>query len=162
MNITIRPYGNEYKKQTINLILSIQREEFNKIVNEEDRPDLQDIENYYLQNDSGNFWLALYNNNVIGTISIKNINQEKLALQNMYIHKDFRGTIYNTATKLLKETIIFANKKGTKEIYLGTATDFYAAHKFYERNGFSQVGKETLPSNFPVMDFDNKFYELIL
>jgi len=162
MNVTIAPYNSEYKKQVINLILSIQKGEFNIKVDENDRPDLQDIQSYYLENNSGNFWLALYNNNVVGTVSIKHIDQKQLALQNMYIHKDFRGIMYNTATKLLKETINFANNHDMKEIYLGTAADFHAAQKFYERNGFSQVDKKALPFNFPIMDLDNKFYELIL
>ena len=162
MNITISPYKNEYKQQVINLILSIQKNEFGIDVKEKDRPDLVDIHNAYVNNNSGNFWLALYNNNVIGTISIIHITQNKLALQNMYIHKDFRGSMYNTATKLLKETVSFANENDAKEIYLGTANDFCAAHKFYERNGFSQVGKEILPSTFPIMDLDDKFFELIL
>jgi len=162
MNITISPYKDEYKQQVINLILTIQKSEFNIDVNEKDRPDLIDINNSYINNNSGNFWLALYNNNVIGTVSIIHITQNQLALQNMYIHKDFRGSIYNTATKLLKQTINFANENEAKEIYLGAASDFHAAHKFYERNGFSQVGKEILPSTFPIMELDNKFYELIL
>ena len=162
MNIDISLYKDEYKQQVINLIISIQKDEFNINVDKDERPDLQDIQNNYINNNSGCFWLALYNNNVVGTISIKHISQNKLALQNMYIHKDFRGSIYNTATKLLKQTIDFAYKNEAKEIYLGTAADFYAAHKFYERNGFSQVDKEILPSTFPIMDLDDKFYELIL
>ena len=162
MNITIEPYSNEYNKQVIKLILSIQKEEFNLEVEENERPDLQDIESYYLEGGSGQFWVALYNNNVIGTVSIKAITKKKLALQNMYIHKDFRGIIYNTATKLLKEVIHYANKHKKKEIYLGTGAEFHAAHKFYERNGFSQVGREILPTTFPIMCLDHKFYELIL
>jgi N-acetylglutamate synthase-like GNAT family acetyltransferase len=162
MNITISPYNEEYKQQIINLIISIQKNEFGIEVNEKDRPDLLNIHNSYINNNSGNFWVALYNNNVIGTISIIHISQNKLALQNMYIHKDFRGSMYNTATKLLKQTINFASQNDAKEIYLGTASDFYAAHKFYEKNGFSQVAKESLPTNFPIMDLDDQFFELIL
>jgi len=162
MNITIAPYENKYQNQTANLILSIQNEEFNLDVNINDRDDLQNIKQTYTSQETSNFWLALYNNNVIGTISILDITKKRLALQNMYIHKDFRGTIYNTATKLLKQTINFAYENKMKEIYLGTGNDFYAAHKFYEKNGFMEVSKESLPSTFPFMSIDNKFYELIL
>ena len=137
-------------------------DKFNFQVESKDRPDLLDIQTHYFKNGSGNFWLALYNDNVIGTISIVDITQNKIALQNMYVHKDFRGIIYDTASKLLKETINFANDNNKTEIYLGTAADFFAAHKFYERKGFAQIDKETLPLEFPLMDVDSVFYELIL
>lgn len=162
MNINVVPFENKYQKQTVNLILSIQRNEFNFQVESKDRADLLDIETHYLGNGSGNFWLALYNDNVIGTISIVDIGNKQLALQNMYVHKDFRGIKYDSASKLLRETIHFADKKNKDIIYLGTAADFFAAHKFYERKGFAQIGKETLPSKFPIMSVDSVFYELIL
>ena len=160
--MTITQYEDKYKDQTINLILSIQQDEFNIDTKEEDRPDLQDIPSTYLDHPHSNFWLALYNDNVIGTISIASITKHKLALQNMYVHKDFRGMKYDTASKLLKETINFAKEKDIKKIFLGTAADFFAAHKFYERNGFAQINKESLPKEFPIMSVDSKFYELIL
>ncbi len=160
MNIV--QYEENYKEQTINLILSIQQCEFNINTKIEERPDLQDIQKFYLEPSNSNFWLALYNDNVIGTISISHIKGKKLALQNMYVHKDFRGLKYETASKLLKETINFAKERNIKEIYLGTAADFFAAHKFYERNGFAQIGKESLPKKFPLMSIDSRFFELIL
>jgi len=160
--MTITQYEDKYKNQTINLILSIQQDEFNINTKEEDRPDLQDIQNAYLKDENSSFWLALYNDNVIGTISLVAIKKNKMALQNMYVHKDFRGIKYDTANKLLKRSISFAQQRDTKEIYLGTASDFFAAHKFYERNGFAQINKETLPKEFPVMSVDSQFYELIL
>lgn len=153
----ITKYDNKYKSQTIDLILTIQKCEFNIEVTPEQRPDLLNIEQFY-----SNFWLALYNDNVIGTISILPMKKSKLALQNMYVHKDFRGIKYETADKLLKEILNFANQNKFKEIYLGTAIDFFAAHKFYERKGFAQIGEETLPKEFPLMNIDSKFYKLIL
>jgi hypothetical protein len=43
-------------------------------------------------------------------------------------------------------------------IYLGTTAEFIAAHKFYEKNGFTEVPKANLPETFPVMAVDTKFY----
>jgi len=37
-----------------------------------------------------------------------------------------------------------------------------AAHRFYERNGFTRVGKEQLPAAFPLMKVDDTFYHLTL
>ena len=162
MNINIVPFLDKYQDQTTNLILTIQKDELNLNVSLEDRKDLQNIAAFYMKDNSSLFCLALYKENVVGTISISCISKRKMALHNMYIHKDFRGTIYDAANKLLKESIHFASDHIAREIYLGTGLDFYAAHKFYEKNGFMEVEKEVLPSDFPFMSCDEKFYELIL
>jgi len=162
MNVDIVPFIDKYQNKTTELIFSIQQDELNLDVSLEERKDLQDIAAFYMKDNSSIFCLALYKDNVVGTISISYISHRKMALHNMYIHKDFRGTIYDTANKLLKESINFGKTHLTREIYLGTGLDFYAAHKFYEKNGFMEVEKEVLPSDFPFMSCDEKFYELIL
>ncbi len=162
MNVTIVPFLDKYQNKTTDLIFSIQEEELKLNVSLDERDDLQDIAAFYMKDNSSLFCLALYKDNVVGTISISYISKRKMALHNMYIHKDFRGTLYDTANKLLKESILFANNHMAREIYLGTGLDFYAAHKFYEKNGFMEVEKEVLPSDFPFMSCDEKFYELIL
>ena len=47
-----------------------------------------------------------------------------------------------------------------EEIYLGTNEEFLAAHRFYEKHGFAEIPREHLPSKFPVMAVDSKFYVL--
>ena len=47
-----------------------------------------------------------------------------------------------------------------REILLGTTEKFIAAYKFYEKNGFIEVAKASLPPEFPVMAVDVKFYRL--
>jgi hypothetical protein len=37
-----------------------------------------------------------------------------------------------------------------------------AAHRFYEKNGFTQLAKTALPQSFPLMGADTIFYELYL
>jgi len=162
MNINIVPFLDKYQNKTTELIFSIQEDELKLNVSLDDRVDLQDIAAFYMKDNSSLFCLALYRDNVVGTISISYISKRKMALHNMYIHKDFRGTLYDTANKLLKESIHFASAHMAREIYLGTGFDFYAAHKFYEKSGFMEVGKEVLPPDFPFMSCDEKFYELIL
>jgi hypothetical protein len=46
----------------------------------------------------------------------------------------------------------------TLAICLGTTEKFKAAQKFYERNGFEEIEKESLPKEFPIMSVDIKFY----
>jgi hypothetical protein len=45
-------------------------------------------------------------------------------------------------------------------VFLGTTPFFRAAHRFYEKHGFSQIPKQRLPSSFPIMEVDTKFYHL--
>jgi hypothetical protein len=41
-----------------------------------------------------------------------------------------------------------------------TQDDVYkAAHRFYEKNGFSEIKKAELPPNFPLLQVDTKFYK---
>jgi hypothetical protein len=48
--------------------------------------------------------------------------------------------------------------KKINAIYLGTIETFFAAQRFYEKNGFLEIQKDKLPGNFPVMTFDSRFY----
>ncbi|MGO7422080.1 GNAT family N-acetyltransferase, partial [Rhizobium ruizarguesonis] len=42
--------------------------------------------------------------------------------------------------------------------FLGTTDKFVAAHRFYEKNGFTEIAKSALPRTFPLMAVDSKFY----
>jgi N-acetylglutamate synthase-like GNAT family acetyltransferase len=54
--------------------------------------------------------------------------------------------------------LAWATLKDLKDIFLGTTSKFLAAHRFYEKNGFSEIDKQTLPATFPIMAIDSKFY----
>lgn len=159
--IIIKEYAEEYKEQIINLILDIQQNEFQIPITKEDQPDLSDIENFY-QSGSGNFWIAVNQNCVVGTIALIDIGNGQGALRKMFVKSAYRGKIYNTAKFLLQTAIEWAKKHKMQEIYLGTTEKFLAAHRFYEKNQFIQLPKENLPKNFPVMKVDTRFYKLHL
>ena len=63
-----------------------------------------------------------------------------------------------SAASLLDTLLSWAHEKGLDAVYLGTTAQFQAAHRFYEKNGFVEVAKEALPSAFPVMGVDSRFY----
>lgn len=157
--ISIHEYSNEYQNDVLDLILQIQQIEFQVPITREDQPDLVDVENIY-QIGSGNFWMAIYKGNVVGTIALLDIGCEQLALRKMFVAKEYRGKDWNTAYLLLKKAIIWAEQKNVNVIYLGTTEKFKAAHRFYERNKFQEISMEDLPSNFPKVHVDNKFYKL--
>ncbi|MGE5678674.1 MAG: GNAT family N-acetyltransferase, partial [Pseudomonadota bacterium] len=71
-SIDIRVYTEEYKEDVINLILSIQQGEFGIPITREDQPDLSNIPGFY-QPGKGNFWIALWDGQVVGTIALIDI-----------------------------------------------------------------------------------------
>ncbi|HWR44280.1 GNAT family N-acetyltransferase [Sporomusa sp.] len=157
--VIIQEFSPKYQEDVINLILNIQRNEFDIPISKEDQPDLSDIPNFY-QSGCGNFWVALYNNQVVGTIALIDIGNCQVALRKMFVKADYRGRSYNTAELLLFACMSWAREHDIHEIYLGTTEKFLAAHRFYEKNRFAQISRELLPSTFPIMKVDTRFYKI--
>ncbi|HDX9579766.1 GNAT family N-acetyltransferase [Bacillus cytotoxicus] len=160
-SLTIQEYSSNYQSQVLDLILSIQQDEYNIPISKEDQPDLLTIESVY-QPGNGNFWIALYQGEVVGTIALLDIGNRQVALRKMFVKKEFRGKTFQTASLLLHNAIAWAKTKEVKEIYLGTTLQFVAAHRFYEKHHFENVEMDTLPINFPIMQVDKKFYKYIV
>jgi len=150
-------YNDLYKQQVIELIVNIQRNEFQVAITPEEQPDLQNVPDFY-QKGKGNFWLAITGNTVIGTIALLDIGNNQGALRKMFVSKDYRGRVHGVGQALLDKLLEWAKQKGVSEIYLGTTEKFIAAHRFYEKNGFRQVDVGLLPVRFPRMDVDVRFY----
>ena len=145
----------------IDVILPIQQEEFGIQIELKDQPDLLDIPNFY-QKGNGNFWVSLCGSEVVGTISLLDIANGQGALRKMFVKKEFRGSKHKVAENLLKVLLEWCQSKNMKEIFLGTTPKFLAAHRFYEKNGFSEIQKPDLPAAFPVMVVDTKFYKQVV
>ncbi|GAE25546.1 acetyltransferase [Halalkalibacter wakoensis JCM 9140] len=160
-DILVQEYSSNYQAHVLDLILHIQQVEYNISITEEDQPDLFVIDDYY-QNGTGNFWIALNNEEVIGTISLLDIGEDQVALRKMFVHKNYRGQTYKTASLLLHTALTWARKQQLHAIYLGTTPQFLAAHRFYEKNGFSSISPGELPERFPVLEVDKKFYKYVI
>lgn len=109
---------------------------------------------------NGNFWVALYNGRVVGTLALIDIGNHQGALRKMFVKPAFRGSKYNTAKLLLLQLFTWVREYDVHDIYLGTTELFLAAHRFYAKHKFVQIKKETLPDTFPIMKVDTKFYQL--
>lgn len=156
-NVRIEVYDERYHDQVVDLILHIQRNEFGVPITREDQPDLNSINTFY-QKGRGNFWVALLEEQVVGTIALIDIGNRQVALRKMFVRDGFRGAPYRTGQLLMDEAFRWMKEKGADEVILGTLDRFVAAQKFYLRNGFREVKKENLPSNFPSMTLDNRFF----
>ena len=153
----ITPFTKEYEQQVIDLIVGIQSGEFGVNISAADQPDLKIISEFY-QKGSGNFWIALQNNEVLGTISLTDIGNEQVGLRKMFVKNGYRGKPMNIGQKLMDTTVNWCIKHSIKQIFLGTVPTYYAAHRFYEKNGFTRLEKDELPKAFHLMDADKWFY----
>jgi N-acetylglutamate synthase-like GNAT family acetyltransferase len=155
--IRVIPFSQQYTNSVIEVILSIQRAEFEIPITLEAQPDLQDVSGFY-QSGKGNFWVALDDQEVIGTIGLLDIGHYQAALRKMFVKISHRGRDIGVAKQLLDTLLAWCQTQGVREIYLGTTTQFLAAHRFYEKHGFYPIPVEKLPANFPVMAVDTRFY----
>ncbi len=88
----VKEYSYKNQAKVVELILQIQQEEYNIAIPKYDQPDLVTIEEYY-QTGNGNFWVALYDVNVVGTISLLDIGNNQVALRKMFVNKEYRGAL---------------------------------------------------------------------
>jgi len=151
------PFEPSFEQAVVELIVGIQRGEFEIAITAEQQPDLRDIPRYY-QTGRGNFWVALVGDQVVGTIALLDIGDARAALRKMFVHPQHRGAQAGTARLLLDALLHWAKDNGVRDIFLGTTSKFLAAHRFYEKHGFSEISRQDLPSAFPVMEVDVKFY----
>jgi len=157
--IKIVPFTAEHAAGVVSVILPIQQSEFGVPITLDAQPDLLDIAGFYQRN-CGNFWVAIHGEDVVGTIGLLDIGNRQAALRKMFVAAAYRGAAQGVAKQLLDELLVWSAKQGITEILLGTTDKFVAAHRFYEKNGFSEVQRASLPQTFPVMAVDSKFYRL--
>lgn len=159
--ISIRPACTASTPALIQMILDIQCQEFGLTTSLAAQPDLTDIAQYY-QSAGGGFWLALDNDEVVGTIGLRDIGQQQGALRKMYVKASHRGAQHGVAALLLARLLTAANAAQMQSLHLATTEKFAAACRFYEKNGFIQVAPETLPAAFPRIPQETRFYQRIL
>jgi N-acetylglutamate synthase-like GNAT family acetyltransferase len=160
-NIRITAFSDADQRGVVNVILPIQQQEFGIPITEADQPDLMNVAEFY-QTGTGGFWVARSDDEVVGTVGLKDIGAGQAALRKMFVAAPFRGREFGVARKLLDVLLAHARAQGIARIFLGTTDKFLAAHRFYEKKGFEELQKAELPGAFPVMAVDSKFYVLNL
>lgn len=154
----IHPYTEQFFSRVVDVILPIQQSEFDIPITLDAQPDLIDIPGFYQQR-NGNFWIALIGSEVAGTIALKDIGNREGALRKMFVKAEYRGAATGVSNNLLQVLLRWCEQKRFRYLYLGTTPKFLAAHRFYEKNGFTEIEKDELPETFPVMTVDTKFYK---
>ena len=152
---------NNYSSNLIELILPIQQQEFGVAISVEQQPDLMDMETYY-QHSGGRFWGAFDGEKLIGTIALIALGHQAGAIRKMFVQQEYRGKEKGIGQQLFDHLLAYCKTADIEDIYLGTVAQMNAAHRFYERNGFTPIDADALPFYFPRMAVDNVFYHLNL
>ena len=160
--ITIQPFSREYNNEAGRFVLSVEHE-FGIDITLEDQPDLADIERNYIA-PGGNFWLALEDEKIVGTIAILNAGGGIGVIRKMFVAPEFRGAPHKLGQRLLDTLMPWARANGYTQLYLGTIDILQAALRFYEKNGFKRFAEDDLPCEvFDIrMPDDNVYYALEL
>lgn len=78
--IRIVPYESTFQEEVVDLIVHIQQKEYNVSITKEEQPDLFEIGTFYQRN-HGNFWVATYDDKVVGTVALLDIENHQVALR---------------------------------------------------------------------------------
>jgi N-acetylglutamate synthase-like GNAT family acetyltransferase len=155
--IDIVSFSPKHADGVVAVILPIQQSEFAIPITLDTQPDLRDIPGFY-QHGDGNFWVALDDRKVVGTVALLDIGYKQAALRKMFVSATHRGPEHGVSKRLLDTLLAWCLARGVREVYLGTTAKYLAAHRFYEKNGFREITRAELPDSFPVMVVDTKFY----
>ena len=155
----IEKYSGKYDSEIISLILDIQNNEAKINLPLSEQPDLLDIRQSY-QETGGEFWVALSDGRVIGTIGLMIKENNCAVLKKFFVDKAFRSKKVGLA--LYKELIKYAESKNVLYIILDTPAVAHESHKFYERAGFFKAKAAELPIVYSYPDRDSILYMLKL
>lgn len=161
MSFRIQPFEFKYQPEVVALVERIQVGEFDIRIEEGQRRELQSIPESFQKN-KGNYWVALFNEKVIGTIAVIDIGHQAFELRDVFLDKQYRGNVKAFAKQLLDTVFAWSQAHDVNTIYLGTTLSFKAAHRFYEKHGFDEIARSDMPPYCQPMDCDEKFYRFDL
>ncbi len=150
-------YNDSYHEDVISLILDIQKNEAKINLTLEEQPDLNMIRTSYIES-GGNFWLAVDNDTLAGTIGLMKIDAEYAVLKKFFVRSDYRSQKVGLA---LYETLLeFAKSSGFRHIILDTPSVAVKSHLFYERAGFRRISGKELPVEYHYPDRNSILYKI--
>lgn len=155
----IERYSGKFDDEIISLILSIQNDEAKIGLSLQEQPDLLDIHRSY-QQAGGEFWIALSDGQVIGTIGLMLKENYCAVLKKFFVKKEFRSQKIGLA--LYNELLQYAVSKGVRHVLLDTPAVAHASHRFYEKAGFYKISKAELPVPYAYPDRESILYLLDL
>lgn len=153
MSIEITPYYKKHQIEINTLIENISKEFENSIFSSNTSKTKKTLDKY---------WVATKDDLVIGTIGIIKLRRKNVILKSMFVQKEYRGKDKGVAKLLLQTALNWLKKEKVNKVFLGTMTQFKAAHRFYEKNNFYRIDRSQLPFDFINNPIDDIFYTLDL
>ena len=102
MSFRVQAFEPKYQTEVIDLIQRIQVDEFHIPIEEGQRKELASISDSFQKNKgNSNYWIALFNERVIGTIAVIDIGHNAFELRDVFLDKDYRSLPQEFAKKLL-------------------------------------------------------------
>lgn len=147
----IIPFENRFQEAVCTMMDQIQ-DEFEIPFRNPNGKQISDI-----ADDKNHFWVAVDENKLMGTIGLSHIDNHNAFLRHLFVAKEGRGE-RGIAKALLDTALNEARKLGYESVYLGTMEQFKAAQRFYDKNNFVSVPRESLPGEMPVSPMDTIFY----
>ena len=126
-----------------------------------EQSDVFDIQNYY-QKRGGNFWIALDDDKVVGSIALLPIDEKTAVLKKFFTYPEFRGNPSRLGAKLYKQFINFAREHNFNRIVLDTPEGEDRSHYFYEKQGFKRISSDELKVDYAYPDRNSRLYELTI
>lgn len=113
------------------------------------RNDLINIKDYYIKN-GGNFWIALDNDKIIGTIAIENRGNIGI-LKRFYVDTEYQNLgIGNSLYNIFEDYV--KNNTTIKTLYLACGRVLTNAHKFYKKNNWIQIDQLEIDMHVSIDD----------
>ena len=128
-------------------MLYFQNDGSRPLVSVDDQPDLLHIVSSYIRT-GGNFWIAIDNGQLAGSIGIMPYNNDIAILKKFFVYEKYQGEPVHLGQRLYSSFLNFAKEKGLHTILLDTPFNTIRAHKFYEKAGFRKVADIDLPVTF--------------
>lgn len=153
--ISIVPFEEGYTQDVIDLVLHFQNDGTRPTVTVADQPDLLNIADAYIRA-GGNFWLALEDGRLVGSIGIMPCGRDIAVLKKFFVYESHQGEPVHLGRQLYAVFLRFAKERGFRTILLDTPRNTVRAHKFYEKAGFRRVEESEPPVAFshPYRDCD--------
>jgi N-acetylglutamate synthase-like GNAT family acetyltransferase len=140
------------------MISDIQGKEFLLPITAETNAGVLKAEEEFYYNNSYNFWYAVNaEGKILGSIGLKKINRQYGEIKKLFMIKEYRSK--GVAQKLMETLLKAASKHQFKFLILGTVDKFEAAHKFYDKYGFTLVKQKDLPKEFERNPLDSLFFK---
>jgi len=96
----------------------------------------------YFHARNGEFWVAEDGGSIVATVAVMMIGDDIAELKSLYVHQGHRGA--GLGERLTSLAIGLGRERGARKMVLWTDTRFTAAHRLYERLGFTKKGTRDL------------------